>query len=124
MSSHITGLDHVDLVVADPEQMASFLAGAGFTVLRRTEGGRGSVEMTFPGGGMVLELTPATRADGSQLEPGLRHMALRCDDLDAAIRDLEAAGYRFTGPARTIPDTGRRVANVTDPDGRVLQFTE
>lgn len=53
---------------------------------------------------------------------GLRHPALRCDDLGAAVAELAATGLAFTGPVRTIADTGRRVAK--DPDGRVLQFTE
>jgi glyoxylase I family protein len=124
MSGRVIGLDHVDIVVGNPDEMATFLAAAGFRVIRRTAGTRGSIELAFPGSDIVLELTPSRRADGESLELGLRHLALRCDDLDAAVTELAAAGFAFTGPVRTIADTGRRVANVTDPDGRVLQFTE
>jgi catechol 2,3-dioxygenase-like lactoylglutathione lyase family enzyme len=124
MSGRVIGLDHVDIVVGNPDEMAMFLAAVGFKVIRRTGGVRGSIEMSFPGSEIVLELTPSRRADGGGLDLGLRHLALRCDDLDAAVTELTAAGLSFTGPVRTIADTGRRVANVTDPDGRILQFTE
>lgn len=124
MSDRVIGLDHVDIVVGNPDEMAAFLAVVGFRVIRRTAGTRGSIELAFPGSDIVLELTPSRRTDGESLVLGLRHLALRCDDLDAAVAELTAAGFAFTGPARTIADTGRRVANVTDPDGRILQFTE
>lgn len=124
MSGQVTGLDHIDIVVGDPEVMAEFLCKAGFTPRRRTEGGRGSIELTFPGSDIVLELTPASRPDGSSLALGLRHLALRCADLDAAIIDLAEAGFDFPRGPRRIAATGRRVANAIDPDGQVLQFTE
>lgn len=124
MSKHVIGLDHIDLVVGNPEEMAAFMERAGLSVLRRTGDGRGSIEMTFPGSEIVLELTPAQRPDGSRLDLGLRHLALRCADLDRAVADLTTAGLTFADPPRVVPSTGRRVANTTDPDGHVLQFTE
>jgi len=124
MSNRVTGLDHVDIVVGDPDAMADFLCRAGFSLHRRTEGGRGSVELRFPGSDIILELTPSARPDGSRLALGLRHLALRCADLDAAISDLRGVGLEFPEPPRWIAATGRRVANAIDPDGRVLQFTE
>ena len=42
-------MDHIDIVVADPKQMADFLIAIGFTFVRETGNGGGSVEVAFPG---------------------------------------------------------------------------
>jgi catechol 2,3-dioxygenase-like lactoylglutathione lyase family enzyme len=62
---------------------------------------------------------------------GLRHIALRVDNIDAAVRHLRAAGVTvFNDPVR-VPkgvvqhDAGEKVlAYVLDPDGVILELTE
>lgn len=118
------GIDHIDIVVEDTERMATFLIGLGFKVLRRTEGGRGSIELAVPGPGNqpFIELTPSLKADGTRIPLGLRHMALRAPNLEATVAKLKADGFAFKGGIRTVPNTGRTVANLQDPEGKVLQL--
>jgi catechol 2,3-dioxygenase-like lactoylglutathione lyase family enzyme len=118
------GVDHIDIVVEDPERMAEFLVGLGFVILRRAPAGRGSIEIRFPGNGPqpFLELTPAKSASGKTVPLGLRHIAIRATDLEAAHEELLAKGHRFKGPIRDIDDTGRRLVNLIDPEGKPLQL--
>lgn len=76
-------------------------------------------------------------ADGSQLELfsfpsppprvsrpeacGLRHLAFRVDDLDAAVAHLHTHGVD-TEPVRVDEYTGRRFTFFADPDGLPLEL--
>jgi glyoxylase I family protein len=116
-------IDHIDIVVADPQAMASFLESLGFVRLRDTGGGRGSVELRCPGDGdqPFIELTPANTGTGVNRPLGLRHIALRASDLDSAFAALSDKGYLTDAPPREIAATGRRLFNLTDPEGNSLQ---
>lgn len=118
------GIDHIDIVVEDTERMAAFLVSLGFKVLRRTEGGRGTIELQVPGPGdqPFIELTPSLKADGSRIPLGLRHVALRAPNLEAVVAKLQADGFAFKGGIRKVPNTGRTVANLQDPEGKPLQL--
>jgi glyoxylase I family protein len=122
--SHFLGIDHIDIAVANPHQVADFLISLGFTEVRRTDHGGGAVELRFPGGTEqpILELTPAVSENGDKLPLGLRHIALRCANIDEAFAALSKNGFTFDKPPRTIAHTGRRVTSVIDPEGRPLQF--
>jgi glyoxylase I family protein len=122
--SHFLGIDHIDIAVANPHQVADFLISLGFTEVRRTDHGGGAVELRFPGGTEqpILELTPAVSENGDKLPLGLRHIALRCANIDEAFAALSKNGFIFDKPPRTIAHTGRRVTSVIDPEGRPLQF--
>ena len=120
------GLDHIDIVVEDVGVMRDFLVAVGFTVLRETGHGGGAVELRFPGPGEqpVLELTPRTGPNGVARPLGLRHMALRVGDLPGAVAELQARGLRVDKPPRVIPDTGRLLTNLVDPQGNSLQLVQ
>jgi catechol 2,3-dioxygenase-like lactoylglutathione lyase family enzyme len=121
-----TGLDHIDIVVDDVAQMRAFFETVGFAVIRETDHGGGAVELRFPGAGdqPILELTPRQGANGALRPLGLRHMALRTDDIEATLADLTAKGLRVDKPPRVIAETGRRLANLIDPVGNSLQIVE
>lgn len=116
-------LDHIDIVVSDPQVMAQYLESLGFRRIRETAGGRGSIELRFPGAGdqPFIELTPQVAPDGSTRPLGLRHMALRADDLDSDYAILTELGFEAESPPRQIAQTGRRLFNLRDPEGNVLQ---
>lgn len=116
-------IDHIDIVVADPPAMARFLESLGFVRLRETGDGRGSIELRCPGKGdqPFVELTPADPGTGVVRPLGLRHLAFRAGDLDGVFAALAASGHATDAPPREIAATGRRLFNVTDPEGKTLQ---
>ena len=118
------GIDHIDVVVEDPEKMTEFFLALGFAMVRRAPASRGSIEIRFPGGNNqpILELTPSKSPSGKVIPLGLRHIAIRAKDLEAAHKELLANGYKFSGPIRDIEDTGRRLVNLVDPEGKTLQI--
>lgn len=69
----------------------------------------------FRAGGSVLELIAPASAGGSlrrfldRRGPGLHHLALRVDDLDATVRALQQDGAEFVDPR---PHGGRRGSRV------------
>ncbi|MBO9717019.1 MAG: VOC family protein [Pseudoxanthomonas sp.] len=54
---------------------------------------------------------------------GLRHLAFRVDDLDAALAHLQAHGVAAE-PVRVDEYTGRRFSFFADPDGLPLELYE
>lgn len=124
--SILEGIDHIDIVVSDPEAMARFFIAAGFSEHRRTNHGGGSVELRFPGPGEqpILELTSPIDGNGKSRPLGLRHMALRSGDIGAAMEAFVAAGLPVKGGMRAIPETGRTLFNLIDPEGGTLQIVD
>ena len=54
---------------------------------------------------------------------GLRHLAFRVDDVDAAIAELREKGIE-TEPVRVDEFTGKRMTFFQDPDGLPLELHE
>ena len=79
-------------------------------------------------GGAVIELMPAREAGAHPAEfrrfqPGLRHMALRVSDFDAAHARLQAAGVQFLGEPG-VAVGGGRIVSFRDPEGNELQIVQ
>jgi catechol 2,3-dioxygenase-like lactoylglutathione lyase family enzyme len=118
----ITGIDHIHIDVDSPEQMADFLTKVGFTMVRSTTHGGGSFELRVPGSDTIIELTPTNNPKRPR-PSGLRHIALRVDAIDEAYAELGANGIVFRDTPHDSDDTGRRVVNLTDPEGSMLQLS-
>lgn len=79
-------------------------------------------------GGAVIELMPAKDpgpppAQGMRFQPGLRHLAFRVTDFDAAYAGLKAAGVTFLSePGQAM--AGGRIVSFRDPEGNELQIVE
>ena len=54
---------------------------------------------------------------------GLRHLALRVDDMDASLAALAAHGVTAE-PVRIDPFTGARFTFIADPDGLPIELVE
>jgi glyoxylase I family protein len=79
-------------------------------------------------GGAMIELMPV-REDGPRPEtfrrfqPGIRHIALRVKDFDAAFDQLKKAGVRFiSDPIDAMG--GGRIVSFRDPEGNELQIVQ
>jgi methylmalonyl-CoA/ethylmalonyl-CoA epimerase len=127
-------LEHVAIAVADLDSAAAVYTA----ILGLPPSGQEVVESEqvrvafFQVGGARLELLEATRPDspiGRFLErrgPGLHHIALEVDDIEAAIARCRAAGLQTAGEAPRPGAGGRRVAFLqpTATSGVLLELSQ
>jgi catechol 2,3-dioxygenase-like lactoylglutathione lyase family enzyme len=140
----IRRFDHVNITVADLDQVTAFFVGLGCEVEGRT-----SVEGEFidtvigipdarteivmlrpPDGGTALELARFVRPDHVPGSPGamanelgLRNLGFEVDDLQAMVDRLAADGYRPVGDIGQYEDSWR-MAHVRGPEGIVVSLAE
>lgn len=139
------GLDHVNVVVTDPERSVAFyrrllgvapvmdrvLDGDWFETLTGLPGARARcIILDAPEGGCRIELLAFLGDDGRPLPSGsvastvgLRHFAVRVPDLDACLAALDAPPPVVEVPRAIVP-VGKRMAYVTDPDGAIVELAE
>lgn len=84
---------------------------------------------------LIKYLSPACLDAPNQGEPhtfGLRHMAFRVDDIDAAAARLRDADVKVFGDVQQVPDSQvtyqggvrKRLIYFHDPEGNLLEFCE
>jgi catechol 2,3-dioxygenase-like lactoylglutathione lyase family enzyme len=142
---HVLRFDHVGITVADLDKVTAFFVGLGLEV----EGTRMFVDGDFldtvigipgsrteivmlrpPDGGIRLELSSFVRPGHQPGSPaamanelGLRNVAFEVDDLQAAVDQLAADGYRLVGGVGQYEDTWR-MAYVRGPEGIIVSLAE
>jgi catechol 2,3-dioxygenase-like lactoylglutathione lyase family enzyme len=140
----IERMEHVGIVVADLAAAAGFFAELGLELQ-----GEGSVEghwvdrvvglegvrvdfamMETPDGGGRIELVkfhaPPSRAGDPHAPantPGLRHLAFKVDDIDAAVAGLRARGGELVGEVENYRDF-YRLCYVRGPEGIIVELAE
>ncbi len=111
-------LDHVGIAVCELDEALAFYRDAlGLEVHASEEVGSQQVRAHFiDAGGVALELLEAT-ADTSPIArftgrrgPGIHHITLRVDDLQAALTQLKARGVRLIDDAPRPGAEGAQVA--------------
>lgn len=122
----IKAVDHIEIVVTDVERTVAFFQLLGFELVRKTEHHGGSAELRIPvPGGTVIEIHRV----GAEENPGVNHIAFRCDDVSRAYETLVHRGVAFEdnptdwGKPFLVAQTNRWVANLRTPDGVRLQLT-
>ena len=113
-------LDHVGIAVRDLEEALEFYRDIlGLDIESAEDVSSEHVRAHFvPVGAAALELLEATTADSPiarflhRRGPGLHHITLRVDDIDAAIARLKAAGARLIDEKPRPGADGARVAFV------------
>jgi glyoxylase I family protein len=153
LTSMIRAIDHLNIVVTDLERALKFYTGVlGFTKTReawlegewidRIVGLRGvkarAAFIVAPAGEPRIELLEYAAPKGRGLAEnsrantnGLRHIALRVDDMAAMVARLRAEGVTiFSEPVR-VPkgvvqhDAGEKtLVYFLDPDGVILELAE
>lgn len=127
-------LEHVAVAVEDLDTAVSLYSA----LLGRPESARHSVDSEgvrvafFDLGGVRLELMEATAEDtpvGKFLQrrgPGLHHIAIEVDDLEAALERCRRAGLLTVGDAPRGGGGGRRVAflHPKGTQGVLVELTE
>jgi glyoxylase I family protein len=125
----LLGFHHVALIASDYERSKRFYTQVlGLRVLGehwRAERQSWKLDLAGPGG-LQLELFsfPAPPPRPSRPEAcGLRHLALRVADLDAARAGIGAQGVALE-PVRVDEYTGERFCFFADPDGLPIELVE
>ncbi|WP_416883533.1 VOC family protein [Marivita sp.] len=120
---------HVALIVQDYETSKTFYCEVlGLKILAenyREERASWKLDLALADGGL-LELFSFPNAPSRPSRPeacGLRHLAFRVEDIDAAILHLEAKGVEVE-PVRIDPYTQARYTFFQDPDGLPLELYE
>ena len=146
-------LDHINLVVADLDRMTAFyrdMLGMRVTKQVTITGewvaktvGLGDVHadvvyLDFDGGPRIelirYNRPTGTRPAGVDLPNslGLRHFAMKVDDIDVLVTKLKAAGVKFFSEIQRVPDAQvtyaggirKRLIYFQDPEGNLLEFCE
>ncbi|UCF18366.1 MAG: methylmalonyl-CoA epimerase [Gemmatimonadota bacterium] len=116
--SHYPRVEHIAIAVENLEAAISVYAA----ILGRLDSGRETVESEgvrigfFDLGGARLELLEPLSEDSpvgrflTRRGPGLHHLALEVDDIEAALERCRAAGLRTVGDAPRQGAGGRLVA--------------
>lgn len=121
------GFHHVAVIVSDYALSKAFYCNVlGLDVLAenyREERGSWKLDLALDDGGQLeLFSFPDPGLRPSRPEAcGLRHLAFRVCDLDAAIAELEGRGVPVE-PVRIDEFTGRRFTFFQDPDGLPLEL--
>ncbi len=126
-------LHHVALTVGDLERSGAFYRALGFETVMQWRADDGHLRIDHLRlGPCILELfcfrdgpraRPAPNLDTDLPRPGLRHIALACDDLKEAMERLRDAGIPIeTGITRGR--TGFDYFFVRDPDGNFVEIVQ
>ena len=121
-------IHHVAIIVSDYKKSRKFYVETlGFQIIRENyRPARGDYKLDLKLEGCELELFSASGNPPRPSYPeacGLRHLAFRVDDVDAAIAELREKGIE-TEPVRVDEFTGKRMTFFQDPDGLPLELHE
>lgn len=126
---NINKVHHIAVICSDYQKSKQFYTEVlGFTIVRevyRKE--RDSYKLDLEVNGLhQIELFsfPNPPARASQPEAaGLRHLAFEVDDMDTAVKHIEAHGIAVE-PIRIDEFTDKRYTFFADPDGLPIEFVE
>ena len=121
-------MHHVAIIVSDYQRAREFyVEKLGFPVLRenfREERGDWKLDLKFGDGELEIFAIPGAPERPSYPEArGPRHLAFRVENIEEAVRDLEARGIPCE-PIRWDPYSERRMTFFRDPDGLPLELHE
>lgn len=120
---------HIAIIVSDYDKSKRFYTETlGFEVILETyRAARGSwkLDLQIQGGGQLEVFSfPDPPDRPSRPEAcGLRHLAFRVPDMDAAVQELTAKSV-FVEPVRIDQNTGARFTFFADPDGLPIEIYE
>ena len=128
MTMSINGLAHVGIRVHDLERSLRFYEMLGFTKTAGPIGPEPVAILDHPSGleiNLVLNAPAASEPnvlmDVPDKHPGITHIALLCQDIAAAQRELVAAGIALSGGPMRLGPTAQAIF-VRDPDLNVIEL--
>ena len=122
--SRITGIDHPAIAAEDVDRLSDWYCDVlGYEKVVRHDK---PVWILRARDRTLLEVMPrdeTPRPARTTWTPGWSHLALRVDDFDAAVAELDEKGVQWTGKEIGAIGGGR-VRNFVDPDGNMLQILQ
>ncbi len=114
------GIEHTAIATEDPEALAGWYESNLEMPIVHRYGGNVFVRATD---GTMLELIPS---DGNAVEsgmrtPGIRHLAIKVDDFDLGVKDLQSKGIEIVQFVEAGPN---RLAFFLDPEGNILHLID
>ena len=125
----LTGIHHVAIICSDyPASKRFYTELLGLRIVAETvreERDSYKLDLQLPDGGQIeLFSFPGAPVRPSYPEArGLRHLAFRVEDLNAAVAELQQKGV-VVEPVRMDELTGRSFTFLADPDGLPLELYE
>ncbi len=112
------GIEHTAIATSDPEALAGWYeTNLEMPIVHRYAGN----VFVRANDGSMLELIPAEgdAADTGMRTPGIRHLAIKVDDFDEGVKDLESKGIEIVQFVEAGPN---RLAFFLDPEGNILHL--
>jgi methylmalonyl-CoA/ethylmalonyl-CoA epimerase len=118
MTMKVLKIDHLGIAVPNLEEALKFYEGVlGMKSTGVEEVAEQKVKVCFlPTGDSELELLESTAADGPIAKfieskgPGIQHVALRVDDIEAALAELKAKGIKLIDEKPRYGAGGAKIA--------------
>jgi catechol 2,3-dioxygenase-like lactoylglutathione lyase family enzyme len=111
-----SGIHHVAICVRDADEAVTFYTGVlGLTVLERPDFGFGGYWLDAGGQQVHLMQSESERSGGD-------HFAIRVDDLEAAVADIRATGYKVN-TIDHMAGAGHQ-AFLHDPSGNFIELNQ
>ena len=124
MKEFFTGIDHPAIAADDVVKLTDWYCDVlGYEVFAQTDKPVFIIEAPD---GTYIEMMPkddTLRPERTINTPGLSHLALRVNDMDAAMSALEQKGVVWEG-AEFNAAGGGRIRNFKDPEGNLLQILQ
>jgi len=127
-----TAIDHPAIACYDVEGLAEwYCRNLGMRVIASNGGTPPSMIIGYGdsvSGGAMIELMPANDPGPrpetfTRFQPGIRHIALRVTDFDAAYEQLASLGVRFNTEVGQALGGGKTIL-FRDPEGNELQIVQ
>ena len=110
---------HLSTIAANTETLRSWYV--------RTFGGTAETRRGFPSvvfNGGEINILQANAPQAPTKGRALDHIGFEVQGLEAFCKKLQAAGVKFETPYQDMPQSGLKVAYITDPDGTRIELTE
>lgn len=112
------GIEHTAIATKDPEGLAQWYErNLEMPIVHRYDGN----VFVRANDGTMLELIPSegSAVETSMRTPGIRHLAVKVDDFDEGVKDLESKGIKIVQFVEAGPN---RLAFFLDPEGNILHL--
>jgi catechol 2,3-dioxygenase-like lactoylglutathione lyase family enzyme len=120
-------IEHVAITVRDLQETIDFYAKLGFKPTQRSETPTQTIQFLEAGQARLEVFIPKATVtippELAQSDVGIKHIALKVDDLSKSYEEAKARGVVFNAEPRRLP-SGSVTTSLKDPNGILLQLIQ